>query len=66
MDGSYSPLSRPLYVYPSVQSLARPEVAAFFTYYLETVEDFVVEVGYVPLPEDELAETIAALENALP
>lgn len=65
-DGSYSPLSRPLYVYPSVQSLARPEVAAFFAYYLETVEDFVVEVGYVPLPEDELAETIAALENALP
>ena len=64
-DGSYSPLSRPLFVYPSIQALAVPEVAAFFTYYLDTVNDFVVEVGYVPLPDDELASTKAVLEAAL-
>ncbi|TAJ18926.1 MAG: PstS family phosphate ABC transporter substrate-binding protein, partial [Dehalococcoidia bacterium] len=34
-DGTYAPLSRPLFVYPSAQALARPEVAAYFTYYLD-------------------------------
>ncbi|MBF8290723.1 MAG: phosphate transporter substrate-binding protein, PhoT family [Chloroflexi bacterium] len=64
-DGSYSPLSRPLFVYSSAQALARPEVAAFFTYYLDKVNDFVVEVGYVPLPDDELAAAQAILGAAL-
>ncbi len=64
-DGSYAPLSRPLFVYTSRQSLARPEVAAFFAYYLDTVNSFVDEVGYVPLPEDELTATNAALQAAL-
>lgn len=64
-DGTYAPLSRPLFVYASAQSLARPEVAAFFAYYLDNVGSFVDEVGYVELPEDELAATRAALEAAL-
>ncbi len=64
-DGSYAPLARPLLVYTSRQALARPEVAAFFNYYLDTVNSFVDEVGYVPLPDDELAATKAALEAAL-
>ncbi|MEO5918583.1 MAG: PstS family phosphate ABC transporter substrate-binding protein [Candidatus Limnocylindrales bacterium] len=64
-DGSYSPLSRPLLVYSSRQALARPEVAAFFTYYLDRVNDFVSEVGYVQLPDDELAITKATLEASL-
>ncbi len=65
-DGSYAPLSRPLFVYPSTQAVARPEVAAYFTYYLDKVNDFVVEVGYVPLPDDELAAAKATLGAALP
>lgn len=64
-DGSYAPLSRPLFIYPSTQALARPEVAAFFTYYLDNVNAFVEEVGYVALPADELAATKAALGAAL-
>ena len=64
-DGSYSPLSRPLFIYPSRQALARPEVAAFFTYYLNRVNDFVSEVGYVQLPDDELAITKTTLEASL-
>ena len=64
-DGTYAPLSRPLFVYPSMQALARPEVAAYFTYYLDNVNTFVVEVGYVPLPDDELAASKAALAAAL-
>lgn len=57
-DGSYTPLSRPIFVYPSKAALERPEVAAFFQYYLATVDDILGldvdagEVAYVPLHEE--------------
>ena len=34
-DGSYAPLSRPLYIYVNKASLERPEVPAFIEFYLE-------------------------------
>ena len=52
-DGTYNPLSRPLFIYVSVASLEREEVAAFVEYFL-TAGTWLVdtpEVGYVQLPE---------------
>ncbi len=51
-DGSYNPLSRPLFVYVAVASLERVEVAAFVEYYLTDGAWLVdtPEVGYVQLP----------------
>src|SRR5687768_9248962 len=34
-DGSYTPLARPLFIYPSKAGLERPEVKAFLDFYLE-------------------------------
>ncbi len=48
-DGTYSPLSRPLFIYVSTKSAERPEVKSFINYYLSNT-DLVSEVGYVPLP----------------
>jgi phosphate transport system substrate-binding protein len=70
-DGTYAPLSRPLYVYPSKAALARPEVAAFFTYYLATVPSLLGldtangQVPYIPLPAEAQAASQAALDAAL-
>lgn len=50
-DGSYQPLSRPLFIYVARKSLDRPEVAAFVRFYLERASALVSEVGYVPLPD---------------
>ncbi|MBN1774543.1 MAG: PstS family phosphate ABC transporter substrate-binding protein [Deltaproteobacteria bacterium] len=50
-NGTYQPLSRPLFVYVAVKSLERPEVAQFVEYYLAEGVPLVAEVGYVPLPE---------------
>ena len=52
-DGSYNPLSRPLFIYVSVASLDREEVSAFVEYYLTDGVWLVdtPEVGYVQLPE---------------
>ena len=54
-DGTYQPLSRPIFVYVSTASLDRPEVQAFVDFYLTEGADLVREVGYVPLSPDEYA-----------
>ena len=36
-NGTYVPLSRPLFIYPSDEALKKPEVKAFVDYYLENV-----------------------------
>jgi phosphate transport system substrate-binding protein len=50
-NGSYQPLSRPIFVYVSTRSLDKPEVSAFVKFYLEQGRPLVQEVGYIPLPE---------------
>lgn len=51
LDGSYQPLSRPIYIYVSKKSLAKPEVREFAEFYLKNAPNLVKEVKYVPLPE---------------
>jgi phosphate transport system substrate-binding protein len=49
-DGSYQPLSRPLFIYVNHAAAVRPEVSAFVHYYLTPANSKLVEkVGYVPL-----------------
>ena len=62
-DGSYAPLSRPLFIYPSEQALQKPEVKAFIEYYLENVNSAAEALGYVPLTEEQLAEAEAGAEE---
>ena len=64
-DGSYTPLSRPLFIYPSVKALARPEFAAFVQYYLDNVNTYVEEVGYIDATAEVLQKSKDALTNAL-
>ena len=52
-DGTYRPLSRPVFIYASVKSLARPEVKAFLDFYVSEAPELVREVGYVPLTPKE-------------
>ena len=51
-SGVYSPLSRPLFIYVSEQSRARPEVQQFVDFYVATVGSLAQEVGYVELDKD--------------
>ena len=63
-DGSYTPLSRPLFIYPSDAALKKPEVKAFVDYYLENATDITESVGFVPLTEEQLEESEAAAKKA--
>ncbi len=54
-DGTYAPLSRPLFVYPSKQALARPEVRAFFDYYVANDAAIAEGALFIPLNEEQKA-----------
>ena len=52
IDGTYVPLSRPVFIYVNAKDVAdRPEVRAFVDYYLKESQALITEVGYVPLPD---------------
>jgi phosphate transport system substrate-binding protein len=64
-DGTYAPLSRPLYVYVKDESLQRPEVQEFVRFYLSQAPTLAAEVGYVASPDEAYAEDTANLEAAI-
>jgi phosphate transport system substrate-binding protein len=49
-DGTYQPLSRPIFVYVGKKALAKPEVKEFVEFYLKNAPSLVKEVKYVALP----------------
>ena len=63
-DGSYSPLSRPLFIYVSVAALEREEVRAFIDFYLRNAANLAASVGYVGLPQHMYDEGLALVANA--
>ncbi|MEM9354168.1 MAG: PstS family phosphate ABC transporter substrate-binding protein [Planctomycetota bacterium] len=54
-NGTYKPLSRPLFIYVRKDSLQRPEVEEFIRFYLDNAGPLAAETGYVPV-SDEVAE----------
>jgi phosphate transport system substrate-binding protein len=50
LNGSYQPLSRPIFIYVHEQGYKRPEVREFVDYYLKNGAKLAKEVKYVPLP----------------
>lgn len=65
-DDSYK-LTRPLFIYLKNSSVQeKPQVADFATYYLETVNSVIGDVGYIEAPTeliDESKETLEALKS---
>jgi len=62
-DGTFRPLSRRLSVYPSADALARPALKAFLQFYLDNVERVAPQVGFVPLTDEQLADSRSRLER---
>ena len=62
-DGSYSPLSRPVFIYLNNDEYnSRPELSAFIEFFLTEGSQYVSEVGYVPIGEDNYAKELSKLE----
>ncbi len=57
IDGTYAPLSRPIYIYVNQTAVSRPEVVAFVNFYLNEVKTLAKEVGYIPMQDAEYDES---------
>ena len=64
-DESYRPLARGLFVYPSAEALARPEVDAFLEFYLDNVAEIAPQVGFISLTDAQMEESRAELERLI-
>jgi len=53
-NGTYAPLSRPLFIYVNSKAAARPEVVRFVNFYLDNASELSSEVGYIAMPDEEL------------
>lgn len=61
-DGTYAPLSRPLFIYVNKKALERPEVKALVIFYLNNAAKLSAEVGYVALPTRDYADGLAKVK----
>lgn len=57
-DGSYNPLSRPVFIYINLAATDRPEILAFVEFYMKNAKVLVSEVQYVPLGDEAYAKVI--------
>jgi phosphate transport system substrate-binding protein len=64
LNGTYQPLSRPIFIYVNAKSLARPEIKAFADFYMKQAPKLVSEVKYVPLPAKAYEYNLAALQKS--
>ena len=55
-DGTYAPLSRPLFVYPSVAALKQPRVKAFFDYYVANDASIAEGALFIPLNDTQKSQ----------
>jgi phosphate transport system substrate-binding protein len=58
-DGSYNPLGRELFIYPSEKALKDPTVKAFVDFYIDNVNEIAPAVGFIPLTEEQLNKSKA-------
>src|SRR5215203_5881267 len=63
-DGSYKPLSRPLFMYPSAKAMKRPEVKAFMEFTIENAAMIAEAAKIVPLTDEQVTEAQGELETA--
>ena len=62
-DGSYAPLGRQLYIYPSAEALQRPEVQEFVRFYIENGDEITEQAGFIGLTEEQKQESLQKVEQ---
>jgi phosphate transport system substrate-binding protein len=64
-DGSYTPLSRPLFVYVKKESFERQEVEDFIQFIIDNETAIAEQSQFVPLNEEQIAEQQQLFDDAL-
>lgn len=61
-NSTYTPLSRPLFIYINNSALAKAEVKSFVEFYIDNAATLAKEVGYVALPTEKYTEQKSKLK----
>jgi phosphate transport system substrate-binding protein len=56
-NGTYKPLSRPLFIYPSARALQKEVVREFVQFYVDNYQQIAEEAQFVPLTEEQAQES---------
>ena len=62
-DGTYAPLSRPIFIYISKKAAERKEVTDFINFWMKEGGALAQEVGYIPLPADVAKGAVERFES---
>jgi phosphate transport system substrate-binding protein len=62
-DGSYQPLSRPIFIYVNIKAAEKPGVKEFVEFYMKKGPALVSEVKYFPLPAQAYATNLEHLNK---
>ena len=62
-EGTYAPLSRPIYIYINASTLDKNQVADFVSFYLDSAGQLAEEVGYISLPQESYQLARARVET---
>jgi phosphate transport system substrate-binding protein len=65
-DGSYKPLSRPLFIYPSKNALQNEATAEFVKFYVDNYEEIATQAQFVPMTTQQAQKaqnTVTQLEQ---
>lgn len=62
-NGTYAPLSRPIFIYVNKASLEKPQVSSFINYYISNAGRLAEEVGYIALPLNVYKAALKRVES---
>lgn len=62
-NGTYQPLSRPIFIYVNMKSAGRPAVREFIDFYMKQGPALVKEVKYFPLPKEVYSLNLEHLDK---
>ena len=62
-DGSYKPLARPLFFYPSAKAMQRPEVKAFVEFVQQNHQAISEAAKFVPMTEEQASKSQQAIQG---
>ena len=62
-NGTYKPLGRPLFIYPSAAALKRPEVKAYVEFFVNENRSITEQALFIPLTEQQLTQAKEKLQR---
>jgi phosphate transport system substrate-binding protein len=62
-DGTYVPLGRPLFIYPSQEALKDEAMVEFVRFYIDNQEQITTDATFIPMTEEQTATSVETVDS---